>query len=121
MGEDDVIDESPLARAANQLRIPLRERRKGAAAATEVAKSVADDDALAAPLTDCVDVGEDDAVCAADVVASPAASALDASRTNRRLPLVLRAPRNSEIAMSPNPIVIGSSSANRLSTSTPAR
>ena len=46
MGEDDVIDESPLARAANQLRIPLRERRKGAAAATEVAKSVADDDAL---------------------------------------------------------------------------
>ena len=44
MGEDDVIDESPLARAANQLRIPLRERRKGAAAATEVAKSVADDD-----------------------------------------------------------------------------
>lgn len=45
MGEGDVqADESPLTRAANQLRIPLRERRKLSTAATEVAKSVADDD-----------------------------------------------------------------------------
>ena len=45
MGEGDVqADESPLARAANQLRIPLRERRKLSTAATEVAKSVADDE-----------------------------------------------------------------------------
>ena len=45
MGEGDVqADESPLTRAANQLRIPLRERRKLSTAATEVAKCVADDD-----------------------------------------------------------------------------
>ena len=45
MGEGDVqADESPLTRAANQLRIPLRERRKLSTAATEVAKNVADDD-----------------------------------------------------------------------------
>jgi hypothetical protein len=45
MGEGDVqAEESPLARAANQLRIPLRERRKLSTAASEVAKSVADDE-----------------------------------------------------------------------------
>ena len=45
MGEGDgQAEESPLARAANQLRIPLRERRKLSTAASEVAKSVADDE-----------------------------------------------------------------------------
>jgi len=45
MGEGDgQAEESPLARAANQLRIPLRERRKLSTAASEVAKSVADEE-----------------------------------------------------------------------------